>query len=156
MNGLGALLFDGKFVPSQSVFPAAYKFPDPGIIEGDDLRKALGAIGVQYSHKNDEILVPSKIEAERAKQFGFTRFGVCTSSQAYRLCVGELSSFLGRQRGDVSALRRCFKCRRSFPRTSLGERRLESDFASRGTGLVYSAASLHSLHVMISILRLSL
>ena len=68
MNGLGALLFDGKFIPSQSVLSAAYKFSDPGIIEGDDLRKALGAIGVQYSHKNDEILVPSKIEAERAKQ----------------------------------------------------------------------------------------
>ncbi|KAH6911979.1 P-loop containing nucleoside triphosphate hydrolase protein [Coprinopsis sp. MPI-PUGE-AT-0042] len=52
LNGLGALLFDD----------------DPTIAEGDDLRKALGAIGVQYSHMNDEILVPSKIEEERAKQ----------------------------------------------------------------------------------------
>jgi DNA excision repair protein ERCC-6-like 2 len=32
------------------------------------IQKTLNAIGVTYSHMNDDILVPSKIEAERTKQ----------------------------------------------------------------------------------------
>jgi len=36
--------------------------------EQDVIQKTLNAIGVTYSHMNDDILVPSKIEAERTKQ----------------------------------------------------------------------------------------
>ena len=32
------------------------------------IQKTLNAIGVTYSHMNDDILVPSRIEAERTKQ----------------------------------------------------------------------------------------
>ncbi|KIM41907.1 hypothetical protein M413DRAFT_445116 [Hebeloma cylindrosporum] len=55
MKGLGALLFDD----------------DPPLTtprEQDVIQKTLNAIGVRYSHMNDEILVPSKIEEERTKQ----------------------------------------------------------------------------------------
>lgn len=36
--------------------------------EQDVIQKTLNAIGVTYSHMNDDILVPSRIEAERTKQ----------------------------------------------------------------------------------------
>ena len=36
--------------------------------EQDMIQKTLNAIGVTYSHMNDDILVPSRIEAERTKQ----------------------------------------------------------------------------------------
>jgi len=55
MKGLGALLFDD----------------DPPLTaprEQDVIQKTLNAIGVRYSHMNDEILVPSRIEEERTKQ----------------------------------------------------------------------------------------
>ena len=46
-------------------------FTDPPLTaprEQDVIQKTLNAIGVRYSHMNDEILVPSKIEEERTKQ----------------------------------------------------------------------------------------
>ncbi|KAF9480626.1 hypothetical protein BDN70DRAFT_877317 [Pholiota conissans] len=55
LKGLGALLFDDA--------------PPPTVpTEEDFIKKTLSAIGVTYSHMNDAILVPSKIEAERAKK----------------------------------------------------------------------------------------
>jgi hypothetical protein len=36
--------------------------------EQDVIQKTLNAIGVVYSHHNDEILVPSRIEEERTKK----------------------------------------------------------------------------------------
>lgn len=36
--------------------------------EQDIIQKTLNAIGVTYSHHNDEILVPSRIEEERTKK----------------------------------------------------------------------------------------
>lgn len=36
--------------------------------EEDAIKRTLSAIGVRYSHKNDDILVPSRIEEERTKQ----------------------------------------------------------------------------------------
>ncbi|CAA7262618.1 unnamed protein product [Cyclocybe aegerita] len=55
LKGLGALLFDDA--------------PPPTVPrEQDIIQKTLNAIGVTYSHMNDEILVPSKIEAERTKR----------------------------------------------------------------------------------------
>lgn len=46
-------------------------FIDPPLTaprEQDIIQKTLNAIGVRYSHMNDEILVPSRIEEERMKQ----------------------------------------------------------------------------------------
>ncbi|KAF8890663.1 P-loop containing nucleoside triphosphate hydrolase protein [Infundibulicybe gibba] len=54
LRGLGALLFDDA--------P-----PLAGTREQDVIQKTLNAIGVQYSHLNDEILMPSRIEEERTK-----------------------------------------------------------------------------------------
>jgi len=36
--------------------------------EQDMIQTTLNAIGVKYSHQNDEILVPSRIEEERTKK----------------------------------------------------------------------------------------
>jgi Helicase-associated putative binding domain, C-terminal len=33
----------------------------------DDIHETLNAIGVKYRHRNDEILLPSRIEEERAR-----------------------------------------------------------------------------------------
>jgi len=49
----------------------ANPFTDPPLTaprEQDVIQKTLNAIGVRYSHMNDEILVPSRIEEERTKQ----------------------------------------------------------------------------------------
>lgn len=56
LKGLGALLFDDA---PPSTRPKT---------EQDMIQKTLNAIGVTYSHMNDDILVPSRIEAERTKQ----------------------------------------------------------------------------------------
>jgi len=56
LKGLGALLFDDA---TPSTRPKS---------EQDVIQKTLNAIGVTYSHMNDDILVPSRIEAERTKQ----------------------------------------------------------------------------------------
>lgn len=55
LRGLGALLFDDAPPPAEPR-------------EQDVIQKTLNAIGVTYSHLNDEILVPSRIEEERTKQ----------------------------------------------------------------------------------------
>ncbi|KJA22162.1 hypothetical protein HYPSUDRAFT_164868 [Hypholoma sublateritium FD-334 SS-4] len=54
-KGLGALLFDDEPPPT-------------ALREEDVIKKTLGAIGVTYSHMNDDILVPSRIEAARTKK----------------------------------------------------------------------------------------
>lgn len=41
--------------------------PPPSQGEEDVIQKTLGSVGVKYSHLNDEILAPSRIEAERTK-----------------------------------------------------------------------------------------
>jgi len=51
LRGLTALLFDD----------------DPPEVPKDDIQKALGAIGVKYSHRNDDVLLPSRIEEERSR-----------------------------------------------------------------------------------------
>ncbi|KAF5329238.1 hypothetical protein D9619_009039 [Psilocybe cf. subviscida] len=53
LKGLGALLFDDE--PPQT--------------QENDIQKTLSEIGVRYSHHNDELLVPSKIEEMRTKLF---------------------------------------------------------------------------------------
>ena len=40
---------------------------DPPEVPEDDIQKALGAIGVKYSHRNDDVLLPSRIEEERSR-----------------------------------------------------------------------------------------
>ncbi|KAF9529073.1 P-loop containing nucleoside triphosphate hydrolase protein [Crepidotus variabilis] len=55
LRGLGALLFDDVT-------------PSTASREQDIIQRTLNAIGVTYSHMNDDILVPSRIEAERTKQ----------------------------------------------------------------------------------------
>ncbi|RDB19634.1 DNA excision repair protein ERCC-6-like 2 [Hypsizygus marmoreus] len=60
LRGLGALLFD-------DAPPIAERR------EQDVIQKTLNAIGVKYSHHNDEILVPSRIEEERTKKTLKTR-----------------------------------------------------------------------------------
>lgn len=42
--------------------------PPPSKKEEDVIRNTLNAIGVAYSHLNDDVLVPSHIEAERTRR----------------------------------------------------------------------------------------
>ncbi|KAG6907722.1 hypothetical protein DXG01_007635 [Tephrocybe rancida] len=55
LRGLGALLFDDA--------P-----PSAETREQDAIQKTLSAIGVKYSHHNDQVLAPSRIEEERTKK----------------------------------------------------------------------------------------
>ncbi|KAJ2911902.1 hypothetical protein MD484_g8516, partial [Candolleomyces efflorescens] len=55
LHGLGALLFDDALPSAEST-------------EQDDIQRTLNTIGVRYSHLNDQILVPSRIEEERTKR----------------------------------------------------------------------------------------
>ncbi|PPQ95985.1 LOW QUALITY PROTEIN: hypothetical protein CVT26_016201 [Gymnopilus dilepis] len=70
MKGLGALLFDdgldflGFIVKSLNFFAAP---PSTTPREQDVIKKTLSAIGVRHSHQNDDVLLPSKIEAERVQ-----------------------------------------------------------------------------------------
>ncbi|KAL4077447.1 P-loop containing nucleoside triphosphate hydrolase protein [Scleroderma citrinum] len=52
LRGLSVLLFDDE---------------PPDVIEDNDIQKTLSAIGVKYSHRNDDILQPSRIEEERSR-----------------------------------------------------------------------------------------
>ncbi|KIN93058.1 hypothetical protein M404DRAFT_171863, partial [Pisolithus tinctorius Marx 270] len=52
LRGLSALLFDDE---------------PPDLAEENDVQKTLGEIGVRYSHRNDDILQPSRIEEERSR-----------------------------------------------------------------------------------------
>ncbi|KAH7882176.1 P-loop containing nucleoside triphosphate hydrolase protein, partial [Phlebopus sp. FC_14] len=53
LQGLSALLFDDEA---------------PDVPEENDIQKTLSAIGVKYSHRNDDVLLPSRIEEERARK----------------------------------------------------------------------------------------
>ena len=64
--------------------------------EQDMIQKTLNAIGVTYSHMNDDILVPSRIEAERTKQTLIV-CGVCCPS-----CIGGSSFFVKKTRKKKS------------------------------------------------------
>ncbi|GLB44628.1 putative SNF2 family N-terminal domain containing protein [Lyophyllum shimeji] len=55
LRGLSALLFDDAPLDVESS-------------EQDAIQRTLNAIGVKYSHYNDEVLVPSRIEEERTKK----------------------------------------------------------------------------------------
>ena len=46
--------------------PSALRPLDPR--EGDSIRDTLNTVGVKYSHHNDEVLLPSRIEEERTKK----------------------------------------------------------------------------------------
>jgi len=39
----------------------------PDVAEDNDIQKTFSAIGVKYSHRNDDILQPSRIEEERSR-----------------------------------------------------------------------------------------
>ncbi|KAF9238323.1 P-loop containing nucleoside triphosphate hydrolase protein [Melanogaster broomeanus] len=52
LRGLTALLFDDD---------------PPELVEENDIHKTLSAIGVKYSHRNDDVLLPSRIEEERSR-----------------------------------------------------------------------------------------
>ncbi|KAI5985016.1 RAD26-like SNF2 family DNA-dependent ATPase [Pisolithus albus] len=52
LRGLSSLLFDDE---------------PPDLAEENDVQKTLSAIGVRYSHRNDDILQPSRIEEERSR-----------------------------------------------------------------------------------------
>ncbi|KAI6102851.1 RAD26-like SNF2 family DNA-dependent ATPase [Pisolithus sp. B1] len=52
LRGLSSLLFDDE---------------PPDLVEENDVQKTLSAIGVRYSHRNDDILQPSRIEEERSR-----------------------------------------------------------------------------------------
>ncbi|KIJ61227.1 hypothetical protein HYDPIDRAFT_97032 [Hydnomerulius pinastri MD-312] len=52
LRGLTALLFDDD---------------PPEVAEENDIQKTLSAIGVKYSHRNDDVLLPSRIEEERSR-----------------------------------------------------------------------------------------
>lgn len=52
LKGLSALLFDDEI---------------PEISSQGDVQDTLAAIGVKYSHHNDEVLIPSRIEEERSR-----------------------------------------------------------------------------------------
>ncbi|OAX33766.1 hypothetical protein K503DRAFT_699906 [Rhizopogon vinicolor AM-OR11-026] len=52
LRGLSALLFDDE---------------PPEVADDNDIHKTLSAIGVKYSHRNDDVLLPSRIEEERSR-----------------------------------------------------------------------------------------
>ncbi|EGO02844.1 hypothetical protein SERLA73DRAFT_176268 [Serpula lacrymans var. lacrymans S7.3] len=52
LQGLSALLFDDD---------------PPQVAEEDEIQKTLNFVGVKYSHRNDDVLLPSLIEEERAR-----------------------------------------------------------------------------------------
>ncbi|KAH0579841.1 hypothetical protein H2248_002669 [Termitomyces sp. 'cryptogamus'] len=60
MRGLGALLFDDALPISENR-------------EQDAIQKTLSSIGVKYSHHNDQIIAPSRIEEERTRKTLLTR-----------------------------------------------------------------------------------
>ncbi|KAF5345800.1 hypothetical protein D9756_010881 [Leucocoprinus leucothites] len=56
LKGLGALLFDDE-APQLS-----------GLNEGNSIQNIFNTIGIKYSHHNDEVLLPSRIEEERTRK----------------------------------------------------------------------------------------
>lgn len=45
----------------------AFASDPPEVLEESDIQKTLGALGVKYSHRNDDVLLPSRIEEERSR-----------------------------------------------------------------------------------------
>ena len=73
LRGLGALLFDDGKTRKHSIHRFILDWnslapPASERREQDAIHKTLNAIGVMYSHHNDEILMPSRIEEERSKK----------------------------------------------------------------------------------------
>jgi hypothetical protein len=70
LRGLSALLFDDGKLQLQ---PACEKTDScilkdpPEVTDDNDIHKTLSAIGVKYSHRNDDVLLPSRIEEERSR-----------------------------------------------------------------------------------------
>lgn len=56
LKGLSALLFDDEALRPSN------------LSEGNSIQTMLNTIGVKYSHHNDEVLLPSRIEEERTKK----------------------------------------------------------------------------------------
>jgi hypothetical protein len=72
LRGLGALLFDDGMHPTShglscNLTPTSLEPPPSQVQEENVIQKTLNAIGVTYSHRNDEVLVPSRIEEERTR-----------------------------------------------------------------------------------------
>jgi hypothetical protein len=53
----------------------------PEVAEDNDIHKTLSAIGVKYSHRNDDVLLPSRIEEERSRN------ALKVSISDFHLCV---------------------------------------------------------------------
>jgi DNA excision repair protein ERCC-6-like 2 len=73
LKGLGALLFDDGELSFRRLNPtfidAGFSSLDPPEEthqEEDEITKTLNTLGVKYTHHNDHILQPSRIEEERA------------------------------------------------------------------------------------------
>ncbi|KAG6891443.1 hypothetical protein C0992_006702 [Termitomyces sp. T32_za158] len=72
-KGLGALLFDDSrsihvFIVLSYANEIVLALPNPENREQDAIQKTLSSIGVKYSHHNDQIIAPSRIEEERTKK----------------------------------------------------------------------------------------
>ncbi|KAG6374054.1 P-loop containing nucleoside triphosphate hydrolase protein [Boletus reticuloceps] len=72
LRGLTALLFDdGKcqWIVYQFIgkIDEVFASDPPDVPEENGIQKALGAIGVKYSHRNDDVLLPSRVEEERSR-----------------------------------------------------------------------------------------
>lgn len=94
LRGLTALLFDdGK----RRVFLLFERLtrrsrPDlPDVPEENDIQRALGAIGVKYSHRNDDVLLPSRIEEERSRNALKVQltFGMARSERS--ICIRSIN-----------------------------------------------------------------
>lgn len=70
LRGLSALLFDDgelRLEPAcEKTDLCIFKEP-PEVTDDNDIHKTLSAIGVKYSHRNDDVLLPSRIEEERSR-----------------------------------------------------------------------------------------
>ena len=82
LRGLGALLFDDgvsflllKRYHSRSGFPLAA----PEVKhEPNDVEKTLSALGVQYTHRNDDLIAENAIEGQRMRRL----LEVCSATPA--------------------------------------------------------------------------
>ena len=90
---MGALLFDdGKYIhilirlePHRTILEEAP--PASESREQDVIQKTLNAIGIKYSHHNDEILVPSRIEEERTKTLLVCWIVVCAGTHGLNVFI---------------------------------------------------------------------
>ena len=76
---MGALLFDdgtAHVTDRRYYLTKACRLEPLAPPEEDVIHKTLNAIGVKYRHRNDEILLPSRIEEERARNAVRVRFNM--------------------------------------------------------------------------------